>query len=76
MGIDPANILNKVIIFLLLKNLHNKDIRRWVARLAHHSLLKLKKYERLVYNDNQTIAEINEITDSTSNMKINNQPKT
>ena len=30
----------------------------------------------LVYNEHQTIAEINEITDSTSNIKVGNQPKT
>ena len=64
--------------------MYMKDIRRWVAgiktiytladtfRLAHHSLLKLKRYEGLGYNDDQTIAEINEITDSTSNMKVSN----
>ena len=28
MGIDPANITNRVIIFLLIINLYNKDIRR------------------------------------------------
>ena len=87
-GTDPANITNRVILFLLIKNLYNRDIRRWVAgtkiintfadafRLAHHNLLKLKTYERLVYNKDQTIEEINEIADSTSNMKVNNQPKT
>ena len=32
-----------------------------------------KKYEGLVYNRDQTIAEINEIIDLTSNMKVNNQ---
>ena len=58
MGVDPANIPNRVIIFLFIKNLYNKDIRRRVAgakiintladafKLGHHSLLKLKKYER------------------------------
>ena len=39
-------------------------------RLAHHSLLKLKKYEGLVYHDEHTVAEIDEITDSTANAKI------
>ena len=34
-------------------------------RLAHHSLLKLKKYEGVVYNEDQTIAEINEIKNLT-----------
>ena len=49
MGINPANIKNRAIIFLFIKNLYNKDIRRRVAgakvintladafRLAHHS---------------------------------------
>ena len=86
--IDPANTTNRVIIFLFIKNLYKKDIRRQVAgaktintladafRLAYHNLLKLKKYERLVYNEEQTIAEINKITDSTWNMKVNNGPKT
>ena len=31
MGIDPANIINRVIIFLFFKILRNKDIRRWVS---------------------------------------------
>ena len=59
-GVDPANITNRVIISLFIKNIYNKDIRRRVARakaiitltdafrLAHHNLLKLKKYEGLV----------------------------
>ena len=38
-------------------------------RLAHHNFLKLKKHEGLVYNEDWTIAEINEIADLTSNMK-------
>ena len=41
-------------------------------QLAHHSLLKLKKYKGLVYNEDEKIAEIDKITDSTSNMKVNN----
>ena len=32
-------------------------------KLAHHSLLKLKKYERLVYNEEQDIGQINQIVD-------------
>ena len=28
MGTDPSNITNRVIIFLFIKNLYNKDIRR------------------------------------------------
>ena len=65
LGVDPANIMNSVINFLLIKNLCNKDIKRRVAGvkcintladafiLAHHSLLKLKKYEGLVHNEEQ-----------------------
>ena len=75
MGINPANIKNRAIIFLFIKNLYNKDIRRRVAgakvintladafRLAHHSLLRLKKYEGLVFNEEQEIGEINQIVD-------------
>ena len=44
-------------------------------KLVLHSLLQFKKDEGLVYNEYYTIAEINEITDSTSNMKVNNCPK-
>ena len=72
LGTDPDNITNRVIIFQFVKNLYNKDIQRRVAgaktlntladafKLAHYSLLKLKRYEGLVYNEDQTIAEINE----------------
>ena len=31
MTVDPANITNRVIIFLFIKNLYNKDIRRRVT---------------------------------------------
>ena len=44
-------------------------------RLAHWGLLKLKKYEAWVYNEDQTITEINEKADSTSDLKVNNQSK-
>ena len=47
-----------------------------IFRLAPHSLLKSKKYERLVYQGDQTTAEINIIKDSTSEVKVNNQSKT
>ena len=47
-----------------------------VFRLAHHSLLKLKKYEGIVYHDQHAIVEINEITDSTTNANIINRSKT
>ena len=54
MGADPANITNKVIIFVIIKNLYNHDIQKCIAgaktihtlvdtfKLAHQSLLKLK----------------------------------
>ena len=44
--------------------------------LTHHKLLKLKKYEGLVYNDEHAIAEINKITDTSTNTKAGNRPKT
>ena len=56
-----------MIIFLFIKNLYSKFIRWRVAsvkvinaladtfKLAHHSLLKLKKYESLVYNEEKGI---------------------
>ena len=31
MKTDSANITNREIIFLFIKNLYNRDIRRWVA---------------------------------------------
>ena len=31
MGVDPSNFTNRVIMFLFIKNLYNKDIRRRVA---------------------------------------------
>ena len=31
MGVDTANIINRLIIFLFIKNLYNKDIRRRLA---------------------------------------------
>ena len=32
-------------------------------KLPHHSLLKLKKYKGLIYNEEQEIGEINQIVD-------------
>ena len=86
-GSYSANITNCVIIFLFIKNVYNKDIRWWVAgaktistladsfKLAHHSLLKFKKYEGLVYNDKHAIAEINQITETLTNINVGNRPK-
>ena len=60
MGTDPAKFTNRVIIFLFIKNVYNKDIRRWVtgtktintladaSRFAYYSLINLQKYEGLV----------------------------
>ena len=51
MAVDPANIMNRLIIFLFIKNLYNgdKSISIKVINtpadalgLAHHSLLKLR----------------------------------
>ena len=52
------------------------DILADTFRLAHNILLKLKKYEGLVCNEDQTVTEINEIMDLTSNMKVNTHSKT
>ena len=57
-GADSANIINRVIIFLSIKNQYNCDIWKCskckkinnladAFRLAHQSLLILKKYETL-----------------------------
>ena len=74
MGVDPVNITNRVIIFLFMKNIYNKDRRRVAGtktintlagafKLAHCNLLKLKRYEGLVYNGEQEIGKINQIVD-------------
>ena len=58
----PSHYYETVIIFLFIKNLYNKEIRRVanakvidtltdIFKLAHYGLLKLKKYESLVYNE-------------------------
>ena len=74
MGVHPGNVHNLVtilIILLFIKNVYNKDIRQYVAgakainiladafKLAHQSLMKLAKYEDLIYNDECKVAEIN-----------------
>ena len=70
MGVDLVNIINWVMIFLFIKNLYNKDIRRRVVgmkvintlagtfKLDHHSLLKLRKYEGLIYNKEQNNSQL------------------
>ena len=45
-------------------------------RLAHHSLLELEKCDGLAYHDKYPIAEINQITDTSTNTKVGNRPKT
>ena len=39
MGVDPANIMSRVLRFLFIKNLYNKDIRRRVASVKVISTL-------------------------------------
>ena len=38
------------------------------SQLAHHSLHKLKKYESLISNDKHEVTEINQITDTPTDM--------
>ena len=76
MGVHPASITNRVIIFLFIKNLYNWDISWYIAgakvintladafKVAHQSLLKLKKYKGLLYIDECELSEINQITDT------------
>ena len=91
MRVDPANITNRVITFLFIKNLNKKYIETILAsakaintlaetfKLAHHSLLTLKKYEGLVYNEELKIGEIKQIVDlsedigGTGNIKQSNK---
>ena len=70
MGAHPHNITNRVIIFLFIKNLYNCDIQKCIAgpktintladafKLADQSLLKLKKYEGLLHNEEYEVSEI------------------
>ena len=74
---DPSNIDNKCVTFLLIKNLYNKDISCIVAgaknfntlldafKTAPWNLLKLKKYEGLVSEENSlnSIHIVNQISD-------------
>ena len=64
MKMDPNAINNKLVIILFVKNMHNKEICRRVAgaknintlldafKSAQMNLLKLKKYEGLVSDEN------------------------
>ena len=74
---DPANIDNKLVIVLFIKDLYNKDIWHGVAVAKHvntlldafntaqWNLLKLKKYRGLVLEDDSThaIHTVNQISD-------------
>ena len=69
-----------MIIFLFIKKLYYKDIRQQVAdtkaintladafKIAHHSLLKLKKYKGLVYEGKHKGTEINQFRDTSKNI--------
>ena len=73
----PTTIDNKLMIILFIKNLYNKDIRQRVAgaknvntfleafNMAQWNLLKLKKYEGLVSEDDSihSIHTVNQISD-------------
>ena len=83
MGADPANIMNRVIIFLFIKNLYNCDTQKYIAgaktvhtladtfKLAHQSLLKLKKYEGLLYNEEHEVSQIQQHSDMYKNTNDN-----
>ena len=70
MGVDPANIIKRIIIFLFIKNLYHLDIQQCIAgaksintladifKLAHQSLLKIKKNECLLHNEEHEVSEI------------------
>ena len=63
MKMDPSTINKKLVIVLFIKNMYNKEICRTVAgaknintlldafKSAQMNLLKLKKYEGLVYDN-------------------------
>ena len=77
MKCDPANIDNKLVIVLFIKNFYNKDIRCRVAgaknvntildafKMAHWKLLKLKKYKGLVSEDDSihSIHTVSQVSD-------------
>ena len=76
MKMDPSTINNKLVIVLFIKNMYNKEIHGRVAgaknintlldafKSAQMNLLKLKKYEGLVSDDEHghTVYAINQIT--------------
>ena len=75
MDAHPFNITNRVIIFLFSKHHYTHDIQKYIAdakpintladtgKLAHQSLLKLKKYEGLLYNEEHGVSNILQKTD-------------
>ena len=84
MEVDLASITNRVNIFLFSKNLCTNNIRR-VTRanaintladaftLAHHNLLKVKKYEELLYNEEHEPGKINHIVASSKGASGNGE---
>ena len=51
MGIDPAYITSRIIIFLFITNLYNKDIRRWAAsEKTLNTLIHLGKHITAYFN--------------------------
>ena len=67
--------MTRVIIFLFIKNLYNSDIQICIAgtktvntladafKLAHQSLVKLKKDEVSLYTEEHEVPEIQQQTD-------------
>ena len=76
MKMDPRTIENKLVIILFVKNMYNKEIHRSVAgaknintlldtfKSAQMNLLKLRKYEGLVSDDDHRhpVHAVNQIT--------------
>ena len=70
MGVDQANITNRMILFLFIKNLYNTDMGRrvddkyssWFIQISSPQLVK--NYDRLEYNEEQETSKINQIVDS------------
>ena len=73
MKMDPSTINKELVILLFVKNMYNKEIYRWVAgaknintlldafKSAQMSLLKLKKYEGFVSDDEHTVHAVDQI---------------
>ena len=79
-AVNLANIMNRVIIILFIKNLYNCNIQKCIAgaktintlvdafKLAHQSVLKFKKYEGLLFNKEYEVSEIWQQTDMYKNI--------